>query len=305
MISIDKYIYKLIYVRYCQLIINEEIKKKSFLIPIHLALGHEAIATALSAIIDINDNLLCTHRNLHYQFALGSTLKEIHDEFTLLKTGAFNGRGGSMNLSNPNKSIIYTSSILGNNLSVGVGVALANKIKNNNNFVCIVTGDGAIEEGSFYESLLLSKSLNLNILFIVENNGWSLATEIKERRTNIDLKKLSDSLGINYNLFKSNNVFEYLNDIKDIKNSIKFNSSPEILEVELSTLGGRFIKDNNSANEKYINYHAGLAPNIEYNNSPIIENNNNDPLFVAKNILNNSIFENQNKLVQTNLNIQF
>ena len=54
-----------------------------------------------------------------------------------------------MNLSNPEKNIIYSSSILGNNLAVGSGFALANKLKKQNSVVFIVTGDGAIEEGFF------------------------------------------------------------------------------------------------------------------------------------------------------------
>ena len=89
-----------------------------------------------------------------------------------------------MNYTDKNANIPYSSSVLGNNLSVACGVAKANK--NKGGITICVTGDGAIEEGTFYESLILSKYLKLPLIFLIENNDWSMATSIKERRSNIN-----------------------------------------------------------------------------------------------------------------------
>ena len=113
--------------RYIQLILNENIKKNTFKIPIHLALGHEAISEALNAAMQFDDKLICSHRNIHYNIARGAQLYEIIEEFKLTNKGISKGQNGSMNLSCPKNSILYSSSILGNNLSVGVGVALSKK----------------------------------------------------------------------------------------------------------------------------------------------------------------------------------
>ena len=153
-----KIIKKIIWIRIAQIIINERYKKGDFVIPIHLAMGHESIAVAVNSVIKEFDSLFLTHRNIHYNLARMDTLKEELDEYYLKKTGLAKGKLGSMNLSNPDKNIIYSSSILGNNLAVGSGYALANKLKNQNGVVFIVTGDGAIEEGAFYESLLYNFS---------------------------------------------------------------------------------------------------------------------------------------------------
>ena len=180
----------MIKMRLVQTAINEHYKNKEFNIPIHLALGHEAIATALALVTKRKDKFILSHRNIHYNIARGASYKNLLNEYLLNKDGLASGMKGSMNLSNSKENILYTSSILGNNLGVSVGVALSLKLKKKE-MTCVITGDGAIEEGSFYETLLFMSSHNLPALIIIENNGWSLGSRISERRTNIDVNSLA------------------------------------------------------------------------------------------------------------------
>lgn len=106
------------------MIINEKIKIGNFNIPIHLALGHEAIAVAVDSIMEEDDQLVLSHRNIHYHLARTKLLKPELDEYLLKKDGVAAGQLGSMNLANEEKNIVYTSSILGNNLAVAAGIAL-------------------------------------------------------------------------------------------------------------------------------------------------------------------------------------
>ena len=271
---------KIIWIRLAQIIVNNRYKKGDFDIPIHLALGHEAIAVAIDSTMHESDALFLTHRNIHYNLARMGSLKEELDEYYLRETGLAKGRLGSMNLSNPTKNIIYSSSVLGNNLAVGSGFALGNKVKNPNGVVFISTGDGAIEEGSFYESLLFLKSNNLPSIIIVENNEWSLGTKIDERRTNIDLKKLVSSLEIEYLFLQNNDPFEYLTKIQQTRSNAISNKSPVLIEVKLTTFGYWYLKNNDYPNGKFINYHAGPAPEVEDKEYPVIESSNSDPLHV-------------------------
>ena len=273
---------KIIWLRLAQIIINDRYKMGEFNIPIHLALGHESIAVAIDAMIRDNDALFLTHRNIHYNLIRMGSVKEELDEYNLKESGLAKGKLGSMNLSNPEKNIIYSSSILGNNLAVGSGFALANKIKNQNSVVFIVTGDGAIEEGVFYESLLFLKSNKLPSVIIVENNDWSLGTRINERRANIDLNYLAKSLDIKYQLLKENDTLDYINKLSKIKSDVMITRSPFIVEVKLTTLGYWYMKNKNFPRGKFINYHAGPAPEIQLKGKeyPLIINNDSDPLFV-------------------------
>jgi TPP-dependent pyruvate/acetoin dehydrogenase alpha subunit len=271
---------KIIWIRLAQILINERYKKNEFAVPIHLALGHESIAVAIDSIIQERDSLFLSHRNIHYNLARMGSLKEELDEYYLKKSGLAKGKLGSMNLSNPDKNIIYSSSILGNNLAVGSGFALANKLKNKNGVVFIVTGDGAIEEGAFYESLLFLKSNKLPSVIIVENNEWSLGTKIDERRTNIDLNFFAKSFDIDYQLLQKNDPFDYINKLSKIRASSIASNSPLLVEVKLTTLGYWHMKNNDFPKGKFINYHAGSAPELNVTEYPLIKNNDEDPLHI-------------------------
>lgn len=268
-------------IRLSQMIINEKYKAGEFKIPIHLALGHEAIAVAVDSIMEESDQLVLSHRNIHYNLARTEKLKPELDEYLLKKEGLARAELGSMNLAAEEKNIIYTSSILGNNLPVAAGLALGKKAKKEEGIVIVETGDGAIEEGSFYESLEFLKSNNLSCLVIIENNGWSLATRIKERRCDIDLAKFAESLDLKYEKLRGNDVFQYIEKLKNLKQYSLENNTPIVIEVELTTLGGRYVEDaNNPEGKRFINYHAGPAPEVFLRNLPLIEESENDPIFV-------------------------
>jgi len=294
---------KIICTRYAQIIINDMYKRGKFKIPIHLALGHESIAVAVDKIMQDNDALFLTHRNIHYNLVRMGSLKEEIDEYLLKNNGLAKGKLGSMNLSNPEKNIIYSSSILGNNLAVGSGFALANKLKKQNSVVFIVTGDGAIEEGVFYESLLFLKSFKLPCVVIVENNEWSLGTRIEERRANINLDSLAKSFGIDYELFADNDPFNYINKLNRIRNISIESRKPSLVEVKLTTLGYWYMQTDEFPKGKFINYHAGPAPELNVTGYPVIKNNYEDPLNILSKyiemedliLLSNEI---QNKLLK-------
>jgi len=271
---------KIIWLRLAQILINKRYKSGDFLVPIHLAMGHETIAVVIDAIMGTEDNLFLTHRNIHYNLIKMGTLKEELDEYYLKSDGLANGLLGSMNLSNPVKNINYSSSILSNNLPVGCGFALANKVKNVNGVVIIVTGDGAIEEGSFYESLLFLKSNKLPSIILIENNEWSLGTRISERRADIDLSKLAGSLDIDYVYLEKNDPFEYREKIASIRSKALKLCSPVVVEVKLTTLGYWYKESDDHPGGKFINYHGGPVPELVEREYPQIVSSDGDPLFV-------------------------
>lgn len=267
--------------RLSQLFVNEKYKAGQFKIPIHLALGHEAIAVAVDFTMRENDLLACTHRNIHYNLARAKALKPILDEYLLKKEGLAGARLGSMNLANPEKNLIYTSSILGNNLPVATGLALGQKAKDIKGLVYVTTGDGAIEEGSFYESLLFMKSNSLAVLVIIENNDWSMHTRIHERRSAIDFSKLAASLGLGYEKLDGNDTYHYIDCIRKIRERALKDATATVLEVNINTLGGWNVK-NPDGTERYMHLHAGQASKTIITDWPELEHSTNDPVFVLQ-----------------------
>ena len=283
--NIKKIIEQIIRLRFSQILVNERYKNGDFKIPIHLAFGHETLAIAVGRSMKKDDSLILTHRNIHYNLARIDSLGEGMDEYFLKNIGIAKGHLGSMNLSNPAQNIVYSSSILGNNLPVAAGYALGNKANKKNDVVFAVTGDGAIEEGSFYESLVFMKSNDLNIIIIVENNQWSLATKINERRCHIDLYKLAESIGIEYDLLSGNNPVDYIYKINSCREKSVETNTPVLIEAHVKTLGYWYMKTKEYPEDKFINYHAGPAPEVEMKTYPIISFSNEDPLFVLKQYL--------------------
>lgn len=281
---------KIIWSRYAQLVINECLKSKMFDIPVHLALGHEAFSEAVAAAMGAGDKLLCSHRNLHYQFARGASLENVLKEFQLSGEGLAKGRAGSMNLTNPAGAIVYTSSILGNNLCVAAGVALSKRVRREDAVVFVVTGDGAMEEGAFYETLVNARSLDLPLIILVENNHWSLATRIEERRKPILLNQLASSLGARYTALAGNDPVHYRDELLLIRERVRLRQAPEIVEVAVKTLGEWRLQSDVFPDGKLINYHAGAAPNVFFSDGPILALDASDPLYLIKERLGESEF---------------
>ena len=300
-----KIIQELLFVRLSQMIINEKYKEGKFKIPVHLSFGHEAIAVALSNTLEQTDKLLLSHRNIAYNLIRSGKLRPVLDEYLLLETGLAKGRLGSMNLINKSKNIIYTSSILANNFSVAAGIAMAESLKSKPSVTFVLGGDGSMEEGSYYESLVMMKSLGLSVVVIIENNEWSLGTHISERRIPINIEKLTNAIGVDYVRLEGNDTNKYLETLKSIRNLSLKSKSPICVEVILKTLGDRINPPTKEYPEgKYINYHAGPTQTVsmgEGNLNIILQNNSDDPIFIASEKISMKAFKELNELVLDDL----
>lgn len=294
---------EIIRIRLSQMIINEDYKKNKFKIPIHLALGHEAIATAVSQIMEENDKLVLSHRNVAYNLARIGKLKPILDEYYLKPSGLVNGKTGSMNLTNMKKGIIYSSSILGNNFSVGTGIAMGEKLRSQGGITIVLAGDGSIEEGSFHESLLMLKSLELSALVVVENNEWSMSTKISDRRHSIDLDKFATAYDIKYVKISGNDPNNYIKTLYDLKQISLKEKSPVLIEVMVTTIGEWKLKTPEFPDGKMVNYHAGPAPTVDLEKGNLkILDDPRDPIFVLEKQVGSKKIEEVTKTILKELN---
>ena len=280
---------KIIEIRISQLLINEIIKSGDLNIPIHLGLGHESIAAAIDYVLDEGDSLFLTHRNMHYNIARAESLKKEIDEYYLKSSGMASARLGSMNLSNRGNGIPYSSSILGNNFAVATGFALGNKILSDKHTTMVITGDGAIEEGAFYESLLFQRSNDLKVMTIVENNEWSLGSKIDERRCKININSICDALSIPYLKLSGNDPINYVENLLSVIEHVQKQNTPYCIEVNLKTLGYWYEDQDGYPNGKFINYHSGKAPRLNIEDNPILEDSENDPLKVIESIIGQNL----------------
>jgi pyruvate dehydrogenase E1 component alpha subunit len=163
--------------RVAELLFANEIK-----CPTHLYIGEEAIATGVCANLEKEDFIFSNFRSHGHYIAKGGDLNQLMAELFGKETGCSRGRGGSMHLVAPEIGILGTSAIVGGGIPLAVGVSLSIKIKNKNHIVVSFFGDGATDEGVFYESINFASLKKLPILFVLENNFYSTHLPLRFRQ---------------------------------------------------------------------------------------------------------------------------
>ena len=282
LIEVEKLALEMLRIRYWQHIMNEHLKEKRFKIPIHVSIGYEALAVAVNRMMCDGDQLVLTHRNMSYNLARAGDLTPVYREYLLASNSMSSGALGSMNLASRDRGIAYTSSILGNNMPVACGLAMANAVLERRALVTVLTGDGAMEEGTFYESLVFAKSQKLRVLFLVEDNNQSMSSSIAERRCAIDLDKLCQSLDISCRALSGNDVVKYTNEMQAVREQVVSENTPACV----------------IASVRAFCQHAGPTPGwptdpkkIKLENGLMVEASLDDPLFVLRDRIGNISFD--------------
>lgn len=268
---------EMVRIRLSMLAFDRIMRTEGFRVPMHFAFGHEAVAAAVSQTMERGDQLSLTHRNIHYNIARETDIRAELDEYRLLEKGLAGGAMGAMNLRNPKGGVIYTSSILGNCLPVAVGVAKA--LRAAGGVVFAVTGDGALEEGAFYEALILARSVGAGVVFLVENNGWSMYSRIEERRGPIDLKAMSVAVDATYASLDGGDPAQCLATLSAARAEAAA-GRPTIVEASVTTFGGYYAEDG-AGGSRFINYHHGALHGSIDPAAAIFERSERDPLHKA------------------------
>ena len=146
--------------------------------PIHFCLGQEALAACSSFFLHQNDFVLSHHRSHGYYLAKKCPINDMISEFYGKKNGSNSGLAGSQELSFT-KNNFYSGTILSGMFSIALGTAYSQKKNNTKNITMTIIGDGGMEEGIAYETLNLASLHSLPILFVCENNKYSVHTNIK------------------------------------------------------------------------------------------------------------------------------
>tara|TARA_Y100000294_G_scaffold176914_1_gene200706 strand:+ start:633 stop:1676 length:1044 start_codon:yes stop_codon:yes gene_type:complete len=165
--------------------------------PIHFCLGQEVLAACLSFFLRKKDFVLSHHRSHGYYLAKKCPLDSMVAEFYGKVSGSSSGLAGSQELSFSNNNF-FSGTILSGMFAIALGTSFAQKIDNKNNISITIIGDGGMEEGIVYETLNLASLKSLPILFICENNKYSVHTNIKQRSLTNNFKNKVKSFEIKY-----------------------------------------------------------------------------------------------------------
>ncbi len=153
----------------------------------HLADGAEASIVGSLATLNEGDQLMTTYRCHGYPIVLGTDTKAMMAEIYGRKDGLCGGYGGSMHLCDPGRGFLGTSGIVGQGIPHATGVAFAAQIRSRSHppqVVLCFFGDGASKQGAFHESLNLASLWKLPVVYIMENNGYNVATHSEQEDAN-------------------------------------------------------------------------------------------------------------------------
>ncbi len=216
--------------------VEEEIVKRYHLgqmrCPTHLSIGQEAVPAALGLNLTDRDYAISTHRGHGHYIGKGGNIKSMIAEIYGKSTGCSKGRGGSMHLIDRKVGFMGTSAIVGNSIPVGVGFGLSSKINKTDQISSVFFGDGATEEGVYYESVNFAVLKKLPVLFICENNFYSVYSPLNVRQpSNRSIVNVAKSLGLGVqNLVDGNDVLSSYNSINKAIKRIKNGKGPQFLE---------------------------------------------------------------------------
>ena len=199
--------------------------------PTHLCIGQEAVAAAAGAVLKKTDAVVGTHRSHGHYLAKGGDLNRMIAELYGKATGCAKGFGGSMHLIDEAAGFMGSSAIVGGTIPIAAGLALACQIKEAHHVSCAFLGDGATEEGVFYETLNFAALRQLPVLFICENNFYSVYSPLRVRQPGErKIHAVASSLGVSACDGDGNDVIAAYLLIKDAVEAIRSGKGPQFIE---------------------------------------------------------------------------
>jgi TPP-dependent pyruvate/acetoin dehydrogenase alpha subunit len=200
--------------------------------PTHLSIGQEAVAGVVGAFLKREDLVVSTHRAHAHYLAKGGGLPALIAELHGRVTGCTRGRGGSMNLTDREAGFVASTAIVGNTIPIGVGLALAQLLKKTDNIVVVYFGDAAVEEGAYYEALSFAALKKLPVLFICENNLYSVNTALELRQpAERKIYEMSRAIGVKSDSLDGNDALGMLPSVQNVISKVRRGDGPWLLEL--------------------------------------------------------------------------
>ena len=216
---------------------------------LHLYIGQEAVATGIVSLMQENDHIITAYRDHGHALAVGMTMNECMAELYGKHTGCSKGKGGSMHYFAPDKRFWGGHGIVAGQTPLGAGLAFALKYKELKGCAVCFLGDGAVNQGSFMETLNLVSLWGIPVVFIIENNGYSMGTSLKRSSAEESLAKRGEAFGINWSICQGHNLYEVRHAANLAMSFARDNLKPYILEIQTYRYRGHSVADAN--HEKY------------------------------------------------------
>jgi pyruvate dehydrogenase E1 component alpha subunit len=236
---------------------------------LHLYIGQEAVAVGALAALKPEDYVVATYREHAHAYAKGMSAREIMAELYGKETGCSKGLGGSMHLFDKAKNFLGGYGIVGGHAPIAAGTAFASKYRQDGRVTLCFFGDGSVAQGAFHEAVTLATLWRLPIVFICENNLYSMGTPLYRSMSVADVSQKALAYGMARDRFDGHDVLRVRDRVAEAVRRARNESMPTLIEIITYRFRGHSMSD------------AGLYRTKE----EVEESKKRDPLTTGRDLL--------------------
>ncbi|YCM43853.1 pyruvate dehydrogenase (acetyl-transferring) E1 component subunit alpha [Verrucomicrobiaceae bacterium 227] len=213
---------------------------------LHLYIGQESIAVGAASLMGANDHMITAYRCHAHALAVGMNMNECMAELFGKATGCSKGKGGSMHFFAPDKNFWGGHGIVAGQTPLGLGLGYGLKYKGLEGSALCFLGDGAINQGAFHESLNIAALFGIPVVYIIENNGYSMGTSQNRSSAYKDcLAQRADAYDMDWDVVNGEDFYEVRAKVNIAMERARKESKPTVLEINTYRYYGHSVADAN------------------------------------------------------------
>jgi len=209
---------------------------------LHLYIGQEAVAVGCCSLMGKNDHVITAYRDHGHAIAVGMGMNEQMAELFGKATGCSKGKGGSMHFFAPDRNYWGGHGIVGGQIPLGTGLAYAIKYKGLKGAAMAFMGDGAVNQGAVHEAYNLAALWQLPVIFVIENNGYSMGTS-QSRSSAGELAKRAEGYNMAWDKCDGHDIYEVRATMDKYLKIARETSAPAVIEIRTYRYRGHSVAD--------------------------------------------------------------
>ena len=209
---------------------------------LHLYIGQEAVAVGCCSLMGKHDHVITAYRDHGHAIAVGMGLNEQMAELYGKATGCSKGKGGSMHFFAPDRNYWGGHGIVGGQIPLGTGLAYALKYKGLKGAAMAFMGDGAVNQGAVHEAYNLASLWRLPVIFVIENNGYSMGTS-QERSSAGELAKRAEGYDMDWGICDGHDVYDVRATMDKFLKLAREENKPAVVEIRTYRYRGHSVAD--------------------------------------------------------------
>ncbi|BCU76622.1 pyruvate dehydrogenase (acetyl-transferring) E1 component subunit alpha [Luteolibacter sp. LG18] len=214
---------------------------------LHLYIGQEAVAVGTISLKLENDHFITAYRDHGHALSVGMGMNECMAEMYGKQTGCSKGKGGSMHFFAPDKGYWGGHGIVGGQTPLGLGLAYGLKYLEKEGCCLCYLGDGAVNQGAFHESLNIAALFNLPVIYVIENNGYSMGTSQKRSSSYRGcLAQRAEGYDMEWDVIDGSDIYEVRAKTHIAMERARKEQKPAILEISTYRYYGHSVADANA-----------------------------------------------------------